>query len=77
MTPPFRWHLRLPCLTLLVGISACISEPARAQSPRPEVWTSPPCNDACRQQNLPFGLIYWSSGYPSLLKRGLADDSTW
>ncbi|MCC6882177.1 MAG: hypothetical protein WBE58_13740 [Verrucomicrobiales bacterium] len=49
MTPPFRWHLRLLCLTLLVGISACISEPVRAQSPRPEVWISPPCNDACRQ----------------------------
>jgi hypothetical protein len=31
----------------------------------------------CRQRKLPFGLIYWSSGYPSMLKRGLADDSTW
>jgi hypothetical protein len=31
----------------------------------------------CREHKLPFSLIYWPSGYPSLLKRGLADDSTW
>ncbi|MDB6139648.1 MAG: hypothetical protein JWO94_2720 [Verrucomicrobiaceae bacterium] len=31
----------------------------------------------CRQQHLPFSLIYWPSGYPAMLKRGIADDSTW
>lgn len=31
----------------------------------------------CRQRKLPFSLIYWAAGYPSLAKRGLADDSTW
>ena len=31
----------------------------------------------CRQRKLPFSLIYWASGYPSLARRGLADDSTW
>jgi hypothetical protein len=31
----------------------------------------------CRQRKLPFGLIYWATGYPSMQKRGLADDSTW
>jgi hypothetical protein len=31
----------------------------------------------CRQKKLPFSLIYWSSGYPGMLKRGMADDSTW
>ncbi|NQT37150.1 MAG: hypothetical protein HQ581_06655, partial [Planctomycetes bacterium] len=31
----------------------------------------------CRQRKLPFGLIYWASGYPALARRGLADDSTW
>jgi hypothetical protein len=31
----------------------------------------------CRQKKLPFQLIYWASGYPSLARRGLADDSTW
>lgn len=31
----------------------------------------------CRQRKLPFSLIYWASGYPSMLRRGLADDSTW
>lgn len=31
----------------------------------------------CRQRKLPFGLIYWASSYPTLAKRGLADDSTW
>ncbi len=31
----------------------------------------------CRQKKLPFSLIYWASGYPSMQKRGLADDSTW
>ena len=30
----------------------------------------------CRQKKLPFQLIYWASGYPSLARRGLADDST-
>ncbi|NQT38348.1 MAG: hypothetical protein HQ581_12700, partial [Planctomycetes bacterium] len=29
----------------------------------------------CRQRKLPFGLIYWASGYPALARRGLADDS--
>ncbi len=31
----------------------------------------------CRQKKLPFSLIYWASGYPSMQKRGFADDSTW
>lgn len=31
----------------------------------------------CRRRKLPFSLIYWASGYPTLAKRGLADDSTW
>lgn len=31
----------------------------------------------CRQQKLPFSLIYWASGYPALKRRGLADDATW
>lgn len=31
----------------------------------------------CRQKKLPFSLIYWASGYPSLVKRGVGDDSTW
>lgn len=31
----------------------------------------------CRQKKMPFSLIYWASGYPSMQKRGLADDSTW
>ena len=31
----------------------------------------------CRQRKLPFSLIYWPSGYPGMLKRGIADDSTW
>ena len=31
----------------------------------------------CRQRQLPFSLIYWPSGYPSMQKRGMADDSTW
>jgi len=31
----------------------------------------------CRQRKLPFSLIYWASGYPTLAGRGLADDSTW
>ncbi len=31
----------------------------------------------CRQRKMPFSLIYWASGYPSLARRGLADDSTW
>jgi hypothetical protein len=31
----------------------------------------------CRQRKLPFSLIYWSSGYPAMKNRGLADDSTW
>jgi hypothetical protein len=31
----------------------------------------------CRQQKLPFSLIYWTSGYPGMQKRGFADYSTW
>jgi hypothetical protein len=31
----------------------------------------------CRQRKMPFSLIYWASGYPSLARRRLADDSTW
>lgn len=31
----------------------------------------------CRRRKIPFSLIYWASEYPSLEKRGLADDSTW
>jgi hypothetical protein len=31
----------------------------------------------CRLRKLPFSLIYWASGYPTLAKRALADDSTW
>ena len=31
----------------------------------------------CHQKKLPFQLIYWAAGYPSLQRRGLADDSTW
>lgn len=31
----------------------------------------------CRQRRLPFSLIYWPSGYPSMQHRGIADDSTW
>jgi hypothetical protein len=31
----------------------------------------------CRQKKLPFQLIYWAAGYPSMQRRGLADDSTW
>ncbi len=31
----------------------------------------------CRQRSLPFSLIYWPAGYPGMLKRGIADDSTW
>jgi len=31
----------------------------------------------CRSRKLPFGLIYWASGYPALKQRGLADDATW
>lgn len=31
----------------------------------------------CRQNKLPFSLIYWSSGYPAMKNRGYADDSTW
>ena len=31
----------------------------------------------CRQKKLPFSLIYWPSGYPSMQHRGIADDSTW
>lgn len=31
----------------------------------------------CRGRKLPFALIYWSSGYPAMQHRGLADDSTW
>ncbi len=31
----------------------------------------------CRARKVPFSLIYWASDYPSLKKRGLADDATW
>jgi len=31
----------------------------------------------CRRNKIPFSLIYWASGYPALVRRGLADDSTW
>lgn len=31
----------------------------------------------CRQRQIPFSLIYWASGFPSLQKKGVADDSTW
>ncbi|MGA2499479.1 MAG: hypothetical protein ABSH20_17195 [Tepidisphaeraceae bacterium] len=31
----------------------------------------------CRTGKVPFSLIYWASDYPSLKRRGLADDSTW
>lgn len=31
----------------------------------------------CRQHKLPFGMIYWPSGFESLRKQGLGDDSTY
>ncbi|MFI5381465.1 MAG: hypothetical protein ACHRHE_19375 [Tepidisphaerales bacterium] len=31
----------------------------------------------CRARKIPFSLIYWASDYPSLKRKGLADDSTW
>lgn len=31
----------------------------------------------CHQRKLPFSLIYWASGFSSLQKKGIADDSTW
>jgi hypothetical protein len=31
----------------------------------------------CRGRRLPFGLIYWASGYPALARRNLASDETW
>ena len=31
----------------------------------------------CRSRKLPFSLIYWSSIYPPMQRRGLADDRTW
>lgn len=32
---------------------------------------------ACRKRGLPFGLIYWASGFPAMRRRGLASDETW
>ena len=31
----------------------------------------------CRRRKLPFSLIYWASDYPTLARKGLADDSSW
>ena len=31
----------------------------------------------CRQDRLPFSLIYWAADYPEIKNRGMADDSTW
>ena len=31
----------------------------------------------CRQRGIPFSLVYWAADYPSLKKRGMADDKTW
>ena len=31
----------------------------------------------CRQKGLPFSLVYGPAGYPAMLRRGVADDSTW